>query len=54
MTVNNITEEYDDETSVRYETFTVLCSYFKPEPTPTPAPPDNSGADGDSNAEGGE
>ncbi len=54
VTVNNITEEYDDETSVRYETFTVLCSYFKPEPTPTPAPPDNSGADGDSNAEGGE
>lgn len=54
VAVNNIAEEYDEETAVKYETFTVLCSYVKPEPTPTPAPPDDSGADGDSDAEGGE
>ncbi|MCI8308097.1 MAG: hypothetical protein HFH14_08635, partial [Lachnospiraceae bacterium] len=51
--VNNITESFDEETRVKYETFTVLCTYVKPEPTPEPTPADNSGADA-SDAEGGE
>lgn len=48
VTVNNITENSNEETLVKYHTFTVLCTY--PEPEPTPAPQDTSGTD----SEGGE
>lgn len=49
VTVNSIAENTNDETLVKYHTFTVLCSY--PEPEPTPAPQDDTS---DTDSEGGE